>query len=249
MLCLDEAQLRLLAEIFAALSERRPAPALRLHLGQLLMRLLRADHYGSYVWSEQQQMFSERVAINLPDSFLRKYEEYYQFRDPVSSILRTRPEPTVLTQVMPQREFMRSEIYNDFARQEDAHWGMWLHVDVPGQGSSDLRFTRGKSQPDFGANEIALLTLIRPAFRAALSPPVVGRSSDAPSARPADPAIGLTPRESTIAHFVAEGLPDKAIAELVGISLTTVRTHLRQVFRKVQVTSRVQLARRLRPRA
>lgn len=43
----------------------------------------------------------------------------------------------------------------------------------------------------------------------------------------------LSPREQEIARLVADGLTDKAIAEAVGSSVWTVRTHLKHITSKI----------------
>ena len=52
----------------------------------------------------------------------------------------------------------------------------------------------------------------------------------------------LTPREAEILRLVAEGLGNKQIAARLGMSVTTVRTHLSSVYGKLQVKTRVELA-------
>ncbi|SDJ38317.1 helix-turn-helix transcriptional regulator [Nonomuraea jiangxiensis] len=64
--------------------------------------------------------------------------------------------------------------------------------------------------------------------------------------RPADPGPAwsrLTDSERTVAEHVARGLTNRETAALLFISPHTVDYHLRQVFRKFQVRSRVELAR------
>jgi DNA-binding CsgD family transcriptional regulator len=58
---------------------------------------------------------------------------------------------------------------------------------------------------------------------------------------PADTA--LTPAEHRIARLVAKGLTNKQVASRVSCSPHTVNYHLRQIFRKLGVASRVELAR------
>lgn len=56
---------------------------------------------------------------------------------------------------------------------------------------------------------------------------------------------GLSPREREIVRLVAKGLPNKAIAQVLEISLWTVGTHLRRVFAKLGVTTRAQMIARI----
>lgn len=58
-------------------------------------------------------------------------------------------------------------------------------------------------------------------------------------------AHGLTGQESLVAVSLAEGLSTEAIAECLGISVATVRTHLKRTFEKMEVTSRPELVHRV----
>jgi DNA-binding CsgD family transcriptional regulator len=52
----------------------------------------------------------------------------------------------------------------------------------------------------------------------------------------------LTPTELDVVRLVAEGIPNKDIATRTFVSPRTVQSHLRHVYNKLGLTSRVQLA-------
>ena len=56
---------------------------------------------------------------------------------------------------------------------------------------------------------------------------------------------GLTPRESEVAALVVEGLTDREIAERLTLSHHTTSQHVRSIYAKLGVDSRVALTRHL----
>ena len=70
------------------------------------------------------------------------------------------------------------------------------------------------------------------------------RSCPEPAAEPTS-AVTLSPREREIVRLIAKGLPTKAIAASLDISLWTVATHLRRIFIKLSVNSRAEMVARV----
>ncbi|QCJ68911.1 LuxR family transcriptional regulator [Providencia heimbachae] len=56
-----------------------------------------------------------------------------------------------------------------------------------------------------------------------------------------DSLVSYTPKEQQIIHLVREGASNKRIALLLGVSLSTVKTHLRNIFTKANVANRTEL--------
>ncbi len=67
---------------------------------------------------------------------------------------------------------------------------------------------------------------------------VIGILAAPPSAEP----IGLTPRETDVVRQVAQGRRNKEIARDLGISEGTVKMHLHNLYEKLSVSSRTELA-------
>jgi DNA-binding CsgD family transcriptional regulator len=100
--------------------------------------------------------------------------------------------------------------------------------ELPAGDDGEGRRLRGFTRPVSGERD-AWITLIEPLERPVLDP-------DLPE---------LTAREREVAALVAEDLSDAEIAATILISPHTVRQHLKQVYRKLGVRSRVGLTRRL----
>jgi DNA-binding NarL/FixJ family response regulator len=64
--------------------------------------------------------------------------------------------------------------------------------------------------------------------------------------RAAKRATALTPRESEVHDLVAQGLTNEEIAKLLFISLSTTKVHVKHIYEKLGVRSRLEAARALR---
>lgn len=80
---------------------------------------------------------------------------------------------------------------------------------------------------------------------------VVGafQSPRIPRTKPATETEALTPRENEILGLVAKGFQAKEVADELGISPRTVQTHIRNIYEKLHVRSRVEALARFNPAA
>lgn len=234
---LSARKINLLARTMAVLAEPQDALALRLKVGALMLELLDAQHYASYVWNPGLQRFDQGVKINMDGGNLLRYERYYQYHDPITFELQRHRRAVRVTDVMPQEALQRTEFFNDFLARDGLHWGVNLYAWQGDTNIGDMRIWRDRRHENFSGGELQLLDLIGPALLTALQRCPAGKDA---------PAAGLlSPREYEIASLAASGLSDKEIARRLGISPATVRTHLEHAFDKLEVKGRVALARRL----
>src|SRR5260370_1281398 len=99
---------------------------------------------------------------------LASYDSYYQYHDPITFKLQARREATLVTQIMPQRELMRTEFFNDFLARDGLHWGVNVYSYAGQRNIGDLRIWRGRHRENFDTRILELLRLVEPAFTGAL---------------------------------------------------------------------------------
>ena len=237
---LTSAESRVLSRIFGLLSEDLSEHDVREAVGHDLLELLQADYYASYVWQEKSGRFDKAAFLNMDPKNLAAYEAYFQYHDPITFKLQARREATLVTQVMPQRELMRTEFFNDFLARDGLHWGVNAYSYVGDRNIGDIRIWRGRRRENFDAHTLELLRLIEPAFTGALV-----RAAGVPErAAVGGPAaeLKLSARELEIARMIADDFSDKEIAWRLGVEISTVRTHLKRIFAKLGIRRRGSIA-------
>lgn len=239
----------LLGRVMTTLAEPHQERDIRTRVGALMLDLLGAQHYASYVWDDDRRRFDGGTWINMEAGNLARYEAYYQYHDPITPTLQQHRRAVRVSDVMPQNELVRTEFFNDFLARDGLHWGVNLYAWSEGRNIGDMRIWRDRRRQDFTRDDLELLDLVRPAFVAALRRSGPAEPEHEASASPASPASGtqalLSARERQIAELAARGLPDKDIARRLGISISTVRTHLDHAFRKLEVNNRMMLVHKL----
>lgn len=246
---LSAAQGRSLSRLIVALGEPHGEAEVREGIGQRLLELLEADYYASYVWDESRGVFGGRVALNMSDRNLATYEAYYQHHDPITPKLQRHRSATLVEQVMPQAELVKTEFFNDFLHRDGLYWGVNLYAWDGDRNIGDMRIWRSRKRERFGADTLELLELVKPAYVAALKRSrrevAAAARGDGTAPAPRAALAALSEREQAVVRLASLGLRDKAIAQRLGIGFTTVRTHLDHAFRKLGVENRTQLAERV----
>jgi DNA-binding CsgD family transcriptional regulator len=192
-----------------------------------VMRLLRGDFGASYVWNARKNRFDQALNFNMTPSNLRRYDDWYQFHDPMTFQLRARRRATLVDEVIPREQLIRTEFYNDFLARDGLHHGVDMFIFDGDRDLGDFRVWRAKGRPDFGQRDLDLLDALEPHLRRAFL-----RCSGSV----------LTPRENEVAALVARGCTDRDIVRILGISFGTVRTHITNAMSKNGCANRAELA-------
>lgn len=240
---LSAKQTALLGQIMQTLAEPHEEKEIREIMGDLVMQLLNAQFYASFVWQPAEESFAQATQINMDPMNLRAYESYYQFHDPITPLMQRYQVAVRASDVLPHEALTKTEFFNDFLAKDGLYWGVNLYAWHQGRNLGDMRIWRDRRRENFSQDELRLLDMLQPAFITALARAQSVKGLNEPSMNMLSQR--LTTREQDTARLVMLGLSDKEIARRLDISATTVRTHLDNAFRKVGVGSRAALVHKL----
>lgn len=235
-------QMSLMAKIMQAFAESHHEHEIREIVGDLVMQLLQAQFYASFVWQPECASFGRPVQINMDPANIKQYETYFQFNDPITPLMKRYEVAVRATDVLKHEELRKTEFFNDFLYKDGLYWGVNLYAWHQGNNLGDMRIWRDRRRENFSEDDLRMLDMIQPAFISALARArnYSSQVSPAPSL-----IIKLSPREQEAALLVAQGLSDKEIARRLNISTTTVRTHLEHAFRKTGASNRAGLTHKI----
>jgi DNA-binding CsgD family transcriptional regulator len=122
-----------------------------------------------------------------------------------------------------------------------------LYVRASGAIVGGIALMRAAGSPHFAPRELMLLRRLQPLLQHVY----VEAREPARGGGGAEELImaNLTPREAEVAQLVGVGSTNAEIAQALYMSLATVKTHLTQIYAKLGVRNRTQLAILLRPHA
>jgi DNA-binding CsgD family transcriptional regulator len=247
---LTHSETKTVLAILQALNSEEEAEIRRINVGRGLLELFRADYFCSYHWNEEHRRFEDRVSINMSDTNLDRYERYFQFCDPITVPMQRMRRAVSVDQIMNQRDFLRTEFYNDFLARDGLHYGLNLHVFEGDCPVADWRIWRNRRREAFDRHGLEILDLFAPHLRntmrvAKLLSERKSRQSTELSVATIRAATALSEREAQIAYHAVLGKADREIAQALFVSIATIRTHLRHIYRKLGVGNRSSLCRRL----
>jgi DNA-binding CsgD family transcriptional regulator len=236
----SDRDLRALARIVSRDRVDRPGgQGLPVSLLADLMSQIRCDivSFAGYDSDRREYWFGQNlpgdVWANEDDDLDRASWQHYWETQPCSYPDRTGDLGTVVTiaDFYSARQWHSTGMYTDVYRPQGLEHELMLSLPAgppraPGR-TIRLFFLRG-SGADFRERDRAVLTLLRPHLHQAYLDAERGRH----------PIPQLTARQQELLSLVAAGHTNARIARRLGITETTVRTHLEHIYRRLQVSSR-----------
>ena len=182
-----------------------------------------------------QQVPEDDEGEDVDPEFAQVFWKYYWGCEPCSYPDRAKDLRSVvkISDFYSVREWHSSAFYREIIRPQ----GLDNHIQVclsepPGPDAGPGRTVRlsflRASGPDFSERDRALLTLLRPHLQQAFHDAERRRS----------PVPDLTPRQWDLLHLIAGGRTNIQIARQLGLSEGTVRTHLENIYGRLQVSNR-----------
>lgn len=173
------------------------------------------------------------VVLGGETKWIKPYGETYRHYDPFHPRRFLHCRQSIITPGSLPREVPASSIYfREFMRPIGVAYKVEILLrDPANQIIAGLRLGRNAALGDFDAGMLEKLDAFRPVIEKACA--------SAYAANPF-PETPLSQREAQVFECLLEAMPDKLIARQLGVSLATVKLHVKSILRKLDVNSRAE---------
>jgi DNA-binding CsgD family transcriptional regulator len=194
-----------------------------------IVELLDADFAASFLWDEATKTSKQGISYQIPDKKMSEYGEHFQYRDPHTAKMRSFRRAVLADEAMRSEDLQRTEFFNEFLTPIGMSSGLNVFLFDGDKDLGDFRLWRSSDKKPFSEADRLLLDSIAAPIRRAVI-------------RQRAAFEGLTARECDVALLVSRGCRDQDIARVLGISLSTARTHLNHAMDKRNCSNRAELA-------
>jgi DNA-binding CsgD family transcriptional regulator len=213
-----------------------------------------------YIPSDRSLIVLENENYHSPDFFIRninekknmEYLEYYYSLDPFSNVkgpsqyLQLVPclphGKTVITleEIVNYPDFMCGEYYRDFLKPQNIHYELEIYLKQMNRIKGFIALLRPRRSQSFSDREISFARAFAPFLSLALDNILLNKNRNR-NLEIARSLFNLSKRQLDVVKFICEGLTNREIAERLGISDLTVKSHIQNLFEKTGVNSRSSL--------
>lgn len=211
---------------------------------ELVNRLLPLSSSGFYLVGPDMQHRGV-VMRDIPLTADRDYRDNYSQLDPLNpaAFVDTEVKVAVLDEQLSEQELLGSRYYQEFMRPLGHRHVADMFLRHEQDIIAVLTMLRNSRQGHFTAGELLMLRSLQPFLEYTLNRLYLPRRYR--QRQSAQTRYGLTDRELDVVEFMIGGAGNRAIAEGLGLSLATVKTHIQHIFQKTGVPSRAVLSAKL----
>ncbi len=229
---LTGAEMALFAEVVGELSRPSLDDDPRTGTARCVLDLMRSDTLASYVWDPRHRRYGDPVVVNHDPVNVERYVSELQFDDPLTERMRRLRGAQIVERAFPMRDLADTAFYAELLRPDRMFHGINVFVEAGEGRVVDLRIWRQRHRPAFDQRDVDLLDTLANVLCEAMA-------TDCPA------TARLTARERDVGRLIVRGFTDKDIAAHLGISFSTVRTHVNRCFAKLGCANRAELSARL----
>lgn len=229
-----------LHSLFQSMAATKTEANLRLQLMDNIADIFGVQRWGIYLFDAENKLVSSD-AYGVSDKFIARYQESGKSVDPVLKYVSDYHAPAHEELVLPFGTWKQSQLYQRCCIKYDHEHIMTGPIIGNGKLIGTINFARVGITPAFNTKDLSNLSAVCLHFSACLANLRFQPAIDS------NPNLKLlTVRERQIAGFVAQGLTNREIGQQLWISTDTVKQALKKMFRKLGVSSRIEMVMRLK---
>lgn len=212
--------------------------------------LMKFDGAVFYYSSESElPQLTHVVCYEYPEAVAKDYLDNYQALDFSRGLLMGGKSMVYReSDVFSEEERVETECYQRFCKAEGYHHSVHILPAYDGKVLAKVSFFRKCGQPDFLYDDVFLLDMFKEhlALRTARYYDERARQHEKLSIHECEERFHLTARETTILGLLMQGLPNEVICSQLTITNNTLKKHILNIYKKLNIRNRTQLFKMVR---
>lgn len=221
-----------------------PVEEMRRSLLEQLHMLISFDSADFYLAEEGEGvLLTDPVLLNCDADNAEQYEQEDKSRGLLSAGRCMVYRETDLTQDPKRRQ---SEYYRKVFLPNNWQYAMQMVLGHERRLLGVVTFYRAIGREDFTYEDVFVLDMLKEHLALRLLQEVRDNRGDKLTVKEAAKQYELTKRETTILECLMQGLSNEEISEKLDISVNTIKKHILNIYRKMEIRNRVQLFKMVR---
>ncbi|MGX7195703.1 LuxR C-terminal-related transcriptional regulator [Enterococcus olivae] len=187
---------------------------------------------------------SSPISYDLPAEFCTQYIENYQNLDYSRGLLFTGKSIVYReSDILPDNQRIETPYYKIFYAKYDFHHSLHISISNHQQFLGVLSLFRHKKEPNFSQYDLTILTCLidHLEFRLFQDHQKLKLADQKRTVHQTAEYYDLTKREEKVLRLLIDGLENQEICDLLCITNNTLKKHILNLYRKMNINNRVQL--------